>query len=91
MSREAHPVLECKSAAFQQVSRPRTVQHLATLIKQYFCTLGYSHGARWSCGQNLSTQSSSATTDGGWIVAPSSVADTSREMTFRTLDRSLSK
>lgn len=36
----------------------RTVQHRSTLIKQYFCTRGYSPGIFMSSGQIVSTQSS---------------------------------
>ena len=66
----------------------RTVQALATPIKQYSWTFGYTlFFPLLVLGQKFSTQSKSLTIFGGNTISASSVPDISKEITFKIFSR----
>jgi hypothetical protein len=82
------PVLEIYEPGTMKFDIERTVQALATPIRQYSCTFGYTWPFPFLVlGQKFSTQSKSLTILGGKIKSESLVPEISNDITFKIFSR----
>ena len=82
------PVLEIYEPGKMKSDAEHTVQALATPIRQYSCTFGYTWPFPFLVlGQKFSTQSKSLTILGGKIISESLVPEISKDITFKIFSR----